>query len=143
MARVGARRAIAAAWLIVAPAAAWAQQQSCAGTFESLTRQSDPRLRTFLQGIWQSEEAAAAGTRRRTIWIFQVDGTFTRDDTVCTGPGACQPSVTHGNFAVASAAPGVVALALSESGADCSVSRLTIRDNDTLDGGSAPLRRLQ
>jgi hypothetical protein len=138
-----ARRAAAiAACLALLGTAAPAIAQSCAGTFESLYRQSDPRLREFLQGVWQGEGPDTVGNFRRSTYSFHVNGTFTRDEAVCVGmSNACGPSIGQGYFAVYSVQQGVVSLALYESNANCSVSHLVIGDRDTMYGVQDPSRR--
>jgi hypothetical protein len=123
-------------------------QQSCAGTFESLYRQSDPQLREFFQGVWQAEGPDAVGNLRRSAYSFHVNGTFTRDETVCfRSSNTCHPTAGQGYYAVYSVQQGVISLALYESNTNCSVSYLVIQDRDTMYGAQDrtrnPLRRIQ
>jgi hypothetical protein len=123
-------------------------QQNCGGTFESLYRQSDPQLREFFQGVWQGEGPDPFGNVRRYAYSFDVNGTFTRDETVCfRATNTCHPTAGQGYFAVYSVQQGVISLALYESNRNCSVSYLVIGDRDTLYGAQDqtgnPLRRVR
>ena len=120
-----------------------AQETTCAaGSFETLYRQSDARLREFLQGMWQSEGPDTVGNLRRSTYSFHVNGTFTRDETVCfSASNTCHPTQGQGYFATYSAQQGVLSLAMYENNQNCAVSHLVIQDRNTLYGARDPSRR--
>lgn len=123
-------------------------QETCAGTFENLYRQSDARLREFLQGIWQGEGPDTVGNLRRSTYTFHVNGTFTRDESVCfRATNTCHPSVGQGYFAAYSVQQGILSLAMYENNQNCAVSHLVIQDRNTMYGAQDrtrnPLRRIQ
>jgi hypothetical protein len=134
--------------IVIACLSPVAAQQNCAGTFESLYRQSDARPREYFHGVWQGEGPDTQGNLRRFAYSFHVNGTFTRDETVCFRmSNTCHPTAGQGHFTVYSVQQGVDSLALYESNTSCSVSHLVIQDRNTLYGAQDrtrnPLRRIQ
>jgi len=118
-------------------------QETCAGTFENLYRQSDARLREFVQGVWQGEGPDTVGNLRRSTYSFHVNGTFTRDETVCfSATNTCHPTQGQGYFSAFGAQQGgAFSLAMYENNQNCAVSHLVIQDRNTLYGAGDPSRR--